>query len=163
MPDFQKLISHPTFCNCWGVLVVDEAHLADEWGADFQPLYKDIWSLHSRGPEHLTVVALSASIEPGRQYHNVVKHLGFMKCSFYLDKRDCERQNVSLTFREAKYPCSGFVFRDLDYLIPSDMTNVIDTPKQLLYCETIEVGHCVATYCTSAPSSLWLFNTDHTP
>jgi len=63
--DFKELIASASFWNHWGVLVVDEAHLTDEWGADFQQSYKDIWLLHSHGPEHLTVAALSASIKPG--------------------------------------------------------------------------------------------------
>ena len=68
------------------MLVVDEAHLTDEWGAEFHPLYKDIWSLRSRGPEHLTVVALSASVEPGSQYHRILMHLGFEEGAYHVDK-----------------------------------------------------------------------------
>ncbi|KAG5642579.1 hypothetical protein DXG03_002530 [Asterophora parasitica] len=31
-PDFDKMLSVPAFHKRWGVLVVDEAHLIDEWG-----------------------------------------------------------------------------------------------------------------------------------
>ncbi|KAL6300084.1 P-loop containing nucleoside triphosphate hydrolase protein [Sparassis latifolia] len=146
---FDKLIQDRRFRSRWGVLVTDESHKVDEWGADFRTAYSDIWSLRSRGPEHLVFVALSASVEPGRQMTSILRSLGFRDGYYYLDKRDCERRNVDFIFRTIQYPSSGHEFRDLDWMIPEDMTKASDVEKQVLYCDTIEQGHRVACYLRS--------------
>ncbi|THH15434.1 hypothetical protein EW146_g5036 [Bondarzewia mesenterica] len=145
-PEFNGLVQDRVFRARWHVLIVDEAHLADEWGADFRPLYKDIWTLRSRGPDHLTVVALSATIEPGAQTDRVLRHLGFRKGAYHLDRRNCERRNVDFVFRDVMYSSTTHQFRDLDWLIPQDMVKASDLPKRVVYCDTIELGHRVTSY-----------------
>ncbi|KAI0055298.1 P-loop containing nucleoside triphosphate hydrolase protein [Artomyces pyxidatus] len=83
----------------WGTTVVDESHLVVDWGVGFRPLYLDIWSLRARAPPHHVMVALSASVEPGRQMAAIMTALGFDKDRYHLEKRDCERRNVDLIFR----------------------------------------------------------------
>lgn len=147
--EFNTMINHNVFRSRWGLLVVDEVHLVDEWGEDFREQFKDLWSLRSRGPEHLTVVGMSASVEPGAQTNRILKHLGFREGNFWLDKRDCSRDNVDIIFRECQYPFSGYEFRDLDWLIPVDMHDTSTLPKRMLFVDTIELGHRVTLYLRS--------------
>ncbi|TFY76799.1 hypothetical protein EWM64_g7210 [Hericium alpestre] len=98
-PEFSVMISTPYFRALWRVLAIDEAHLTDKWGADFRPLYEDIWSIRPCGPEHLTVVALSASVEPEGQTRHILQHLGFTEGTYHMDQRDCEHRNMDLVFR----------------------------------------------------------------
>ncbi|KAF5370439.1 hypothetical protein D9615_009741 [Tricholomella constricta] len=147
--EFDKLLADPTFYKRWGLLVVDEVHLIDEWGRDFRPLYQDIWSVRSRGPDGLVVVALSATVEPGHQTDAIIRHLGFRKGKYFLDRRDCERHNIDFIFRDIEFSFTGQTFRDLDWLIPPGLKKASDVPKCLVYCETIEMGHRMVTYLRS--------------
>jgi superfamily II DNA helicase RecQ len=112
--EFKVLRQDSRFRARWGVVVVDEAHLVDEWGCDFRRSFADIWTLRSFAPDHVTFAAFSARVEPGRQTEQVVRSLRFRKGQYYFEKRDCERHNVDLIFRDIKYTCTGHEFRDLD-------------------------------------------------
>jgi superfamily II DNA helicase RecQ len=43
--EFKVLRQGSRFRARWGVVVVDEAHLVDEWGCDFRRSFADIWTL----------------------------------------------------------------------------------------------------------------------
>ncbi|KAI0038910.1 P-loop containing nucleoside triphosphate hydrolase protein, partial [Auriscalpium vulgare] len=144
--EFDTMIKDIHFNARWGVLTIDEAHLVDDWGADFRKAYADIWMLRARGPPHLSVVAMSATIEKGRQLDQITHCLGFQKGAYFFDHRDCERRNVDYVFREAQFHFSGHVFKDLDWLIPKNMKRPSDLDKGIIYCDTIELGHRVTLY-----------------
>jgi hypothetical protein len=107
--EFKVLRQDSRFRVCWGVVVVDKAHLVDEWGCDFCKSFADIWTLQSFAPDHITFVAFLVSMELGRQTEQVLRSLGFRKGHYYFDKRDCERHNVNLIFCNIKYTCTGHV------------------------------------------------------
>ncbi|KAI0314696.1 P-loop containing nucleoside triphosphate hydrolase protein, partial [Amylostereum chailletii] len=144
--EFDVLVKTKSFRLKWTNLAVDESHLTDEWGGDFRPLYEDIYSVRSRGPDHLCVIALSATVEPGPQTTRIMNHIGFRPKAHYLDRRDCERLNMAIIFRDVKFSFSGFIFWDIDWVIPVGIQSSTDIPKTLLYCETIDLGHRVTTY-----------------
>lgn len=131
-----------------GYFIVDEIHLIYRWGPDFRLVYGTLATMRAQLPEWTVCVGLTATLEPGRETEAVVQAMGF-KDSFHFEKRDCERHNVDLIIREVKFPCSGYEFRDLDWLIPPDMTKASDLPKIVIYCETIEMGHRVTQYLRS--------------
>jgi hypothetical protein len=105
-------------------------------------------TMRARLPEWTVFVGLTATLEPGLETDTVIQSVGF-KDSFHFEKRDCERRNVDIIIREIKYPYTGHNFRDLDWLIPLDITRASDLPKRLLYCETVEMGHRVTMYLRS--------------
>ncbi|KAI0309530.1 hypothetical protein OF83DRAFT_1179521 [Amylostereum chailletii] len=151
---FKELIKNELFCSRWRVLTVDEAHLSDQWGSEFRPLYKEIKTIHSLVP-NLTLVALSASVEPGAQTRHICENLGFDKGRFRFDKRDTRCMNVDMIFRYVMHTYTSSVFRDLDWLILATMVKATDIPKRLVYCPTIELGHRVTSYLRSLlPASL---------
>ncbi|KAH9829868.1 P-loop containing nucleoside triphosphate hydrolase protein [Rhodofomes roseus] len=146
---FRRVINDPEFRRRWRVFVMDEAHLCDLWGADFRKAFSDVWTIRSRAPEHVAFMALSASVEPGRQTAQVLRCLGFRRGRYHMDRRDCERININIIFRDVQYAYSGYDFRDLDWLVPENMTKAGDVPKRLVFCETIELGHRVTLYLRS--------------
>jgi superfamily II DNA helicase RecQ len=125
---------------------VDECHLIDEWGADFRKAFGTISQAIPWLPDWTVRLALTATLEPGRQTDVVTKALGLCPGTFYLDRRDCQRRNVAIIFRTIQYTHSGIEFRDLDWLVPHDIKTAADIAKTLVYCETIELGHKVAKY-----------------
>ncbi|EIM79763.1 uncharacterized protein STEHIDRAFT_69050, partial [Stereum hirsutum FP-91666 SS1] len=145
-PQFIAMMNDENFRKRWKVADVDEAHLVSDWGPDFQSAYEDIWTLRALGPKHLTFVALSATLQPGRQTDRVFNKLGFVKGKYHLDRRDCERHNVNYIFREIRYAHTTHQFRDLDWLVPEHMTKASDVPKFILFSDTIETGHRIAVY-----------------
>ena len=146
--EFDTLINHECACPRIGYFVIDEIHLVYEWGPEFRPLYATLATMRARLPEWTVFVGLTATLEPGRETEVVIQSVGF-KDTFHFEKRDCERHNVDLIIREIKYPCTGHEFRDLDWLIPIDITKASDLPKRLVYCETIEMGHRLTLYLRS--------------
>lgn len=76
----------------------------------------------------------------------IINAIGFRLGAFHFENRDCERRNIALIFRDIQYSYSGHQFRDLDWLISSDMTAASDIPKRLLFSETIEMGHRITLY-----------------
>lgn len=129
-----------------GQFTVDEAHLAVEWGVDFRTAYQDISTMRARLPMHTVFVALSASVEPGRQFESCLTTMGFRQGRYHLEKRDCERHNVALVMRTINYTSSTYEFRDLDWLIPETLTKASDVLKRIVFCQAIELGHRLVIY-----------------
>ncbi|KII90408.1 hypothetical protein PLICRDRAFT_60924, partial [Plicaturopsis crispa FD-325 SS-3] len=75
--EFNSWTLDPNVRARWATTVVDEAHLVDEWGADFRPCFKDIWSVRARSPDHTAMVGMSASVMPGRQTDAILRSLDF--------------------------------------------------------------------------------------
>ncbi|KAJ7826130.1 hypothetical protein B0H14DRAFT_2368357, partial [Mycena olivaceomarginata] len=64
---------------------VDEAHLINEWGADFRPLFKHIGAFfRGRLPSSAFIVALAATLQPGSPSNAVCSSLGMPGDDFYL-------------------------------------------------------------------------------
>jgi len=111
-----------------GYFVVDEIHLVYEWGPEFRTLYETLFTMRARLPEWTVFVGLTTTLEPGLETDMVIRSVGF-KSNFHFEKRDCKHHNVDLIICEIKYPCTGYKFHDLDWLIPPHLTKVSDLPK----------------------------------
>ncbi|THG93323.1 hypothetical protein EW026_g7882 [Hermanssonia centrifuga] len=154
-PSFRAFIDTPDVRLRLGLFCVDECHLVDEWGADFRKPYASISSVRPWLPEWTSLVALTATLEPGRQTDAVTQLLGFRKNDYFFEKRNCERRNVDIVMRTIQYPFSTEGFRDLDWLIPANIHRTSDIPKTLLYCESIDFGSRVVKYLrTLLPNNL---------
>ncbi|KAJ6524201.1 P-loop containing nucleoside triphosphate hydrolase protein [Mycena capillaripes] len=59
---------------------VDEAHLINEWGAEFRPQFKHVGSFfRGRLPSSASVMALSATLEPGAPSNNLIPYLNSLR------------------------------------------------------------------------------------
>ncbi|KAJ7448750.1 P-loop containing nucleoside triphosphate hydrolase protein, partial [Mycena latifolia] len=146
--EYQSFIADENVRARIGQFTVDELHAADEWGIDFRKDFQDIPTMRPRLPDHTTFVGLSASIEPGRQFNSCIKLMGF-RPGFHLEKRDCERRNVSPIVRPIKYTTSGLEFRDVGWLVPSTITKASDIGKHLVFVQQIDQGHRLVDYLRS--------------
>ena len=111
-------------------------------GVQISVSYTATYGLCARAPEHVVFIALSASVEPGKETQEVLRRIGFRHGAYHFDKRDCERHNVDYIFRNIQYAYTGHLFRDLDWLTPADMQKASDAVKCLLYSNSVETPPC---------------------
>lgn len=146
---FKEVIQDVNIRPRLALFCVDECHLVDEWNADFRKAYGSIADIIPWLPPWTTRLALTATLEPGRQTSVVTKALGFCDGNFYLDHRDCERYNIDIVLRKVQHAYTTNEFHDLDWVVPFDIKCAADVPKTLIYCETIDLGHRLVMYLRS--------------
>jgi superfamily II DNA helicase RecQ len=111
--DWQTISEWPEFRSCILFTVIDEVHLINEWGLDFRISFKMI-GLFVRGRLPPTsVVALSATLAPGKDTNEVCKSLGLYGNSFHLIRRSNERPNVQLILQVLTPGLASLEFPDL--------------------------------------------------
>lgn len=120
---------------------VDEAHLINIWGIHFRPAFRHIGAfIRGRLPQRrLSVIALSASLQPGLPTESICKSLGFFPGTFYTLRRTNERPNIQFLMSALSHGLGGNEFPDiLPYLAANR--------KTIIYCGTIEMCWRVAVY-----------------
>lgn len=142
--DSYRLTDNEVFSEHWMYTVFDEAHLADEWAEDFRPDFGNLGLLRPRGGPHVTYVGLTATLEPGRQTNIVLERLGFTKGDYFLDRRDCERTNIDLIIRPLQFPFGGYHLRDLDWLIPENMSSILDIEKCIVFSSSLDFTYRIS-------------------
>jgi len=79
---------------------VDKVHLINVWGLSFHTAFTTIGAfLHGRFPASISVVGLTATLEPGSSTISVCKSLGFFKGNFKFIRRSNERPNTQFTIQ----------------------------------------------------------------
>ncbi|KAJ7458254.1 P-loop containing nucleoside triphosphate hydrolase protein, partial [Mycena latifolia] len=112
---------------------VDEAHLIDEWGAEFRPAFRNIGDfLRARLPPHISVFALTATAQPGAPTNTVCKSLGLRSGMFHMYRRSNERPNIQFLLRPLTHTLGGVEFPDLLQYLASNR-------KTIICCATIEL------------------------
>ncbi|KAJ7310773.1 P-loop containing nucleoside triphosphate hydrolase protein [Mycena albidolilacea] len=111
---------------------VDEAHLINEWGADFRKLFKHIGRFF-RGclPSSISILALSATLQPGSATKSVLSSLGMLGDDFYVFRSSNERPNTQFIMEPLQHGVGGKIFPQLlDYLN--------SRRKAVVHCRTID-------------------------
>ncbi|KAJ7089958.1 P-loop containing nucleoside triphosphate hydrolase protein [Mycena epipterygia] len=69
---WERITDSPVFRENIVFACVDEAHLIDEWGAEFRPAFHRIGSfLRGRLPPHISIFGLTATLQPGPMTRSV--------------------------------------------------------------------------------------------
>ncbi|KAJ7795955.1 hypothetical protein B0H14DRAFT_3552674, partial [Mycena olivaceomarginata] len=119
---------------------VDEAHLIDDWGAEFRPQFRHIGTfIRGRLPPQVSVSALTTTLMPGQPTNTVCKTLGFHRGMFHLSRRSNERPNVQFILRPLTHTLGGEEFPDL-------IQYLLSNRKAIIYCATIELCFRVYIY-----------------
>lgn len=77
-PPFGELILNPKFLAVLRYFFVDEMHLAEEWGAQFRPIYREVGAMRTRLPSRVTWGAWTATLGKGLPRKRVSELLGFL-------------------------------------------------------------------------------------
>jgi len=76
--EWREITEYPTFRANILFACVDEVHLINEWGLAFRLAFGTIGTfLRGRFPASVSIVGLTATLEPGRPTVSVCKSLGF--------------------------------------------------------------------------------------
>lgn len=119
---------------------VDEVHLINEWGLSFRLAFADIGTfLRGRFPASMSVVGLSATLEPGLPTVSVCKSLGFFKGHFKLIRRSNERPNTQFGIKFLTHGLNGDKFPDLLPYLASGR-------KTIIHCRTVDQVSRVYSY-----------------
>ena len=95
---------------------VDEAHLINEWGAAFRILFRHIGAFfRGRLPSSISILALSATLQPGPPTISVCKSLGFAGDDFHILRRSNERPNIQFIMQPLEHGVGG---KDFPQLLP---------------------------------------------
>ncbi|KAJ7107204.1 P-loop containing nucleoside triphosphate hydrolase protein [Mycena crocata] len=90
---------------------VDEAHLIDEWGAQFRPMFKHIGAFfRGRLPSSSSVMALSATIQTGAHMDSICHSLGLSGANFHLVRCSNERPNTQFIMELLDHGLGGNEF-----------------------------------------------------
>lgn len=132
---------------------VDEAHCISQWGGDFRKAYAELGSLCALVPPGIPFAALSATLKP-KVHLDIMEKLGMLeKSTVFLDLGN-ERPNVALLTQRLQHPLSSF--RDLDFVIPKDISSLDQIPKTIIYIDSVlSVTKAVVHLYGQLPELLW--------
>jgi superfamily II DNA helicase RecQ len=112
---------------------VDEAHLIKEWGRLFQLAFRHIGAFfRGRLPPKTSVVALSATLQPGSDTDCVTASLGMVQDVFTLLRRSNERLNTQFIIEVLEHGLGG---NDFTCLLPY----ITSGRKTIIHCRTIDM------------------------
>ncbi|KAF7364531.1 p-loop containing nucleoside triphosphate hydrolase protein [Mycena venus] len=87
---------------------VDEAHLINEWGAEFRPPFKHIGRFfRGRLPSPTSIFALSATLQPGSATKSVLSSLGMLRDNFHVFRSSNERPNTQFIMEPLQHGVGG--------------------------------------------------------
>ncbi|KAJ7142578.1 P-loop containing nucleoside triphosphate hydrolase protein [Mycena epipterygia] len=90
---------------------VDEAHLIKQWGAEFRPLFKHIGAFfRGRLPASTSIMALSATLQPGPDSDNICESLGLSGDNFFVLRSSNERPNTQFIMEPLEHGLRGKEF-----------------------------------------------------
>ncbi|KAF9230789.1 P-loop containing nucleoside triphosphate hydrolase protein, partial [Melanogaster broomeanus] len=121
---------------------VDEAHVVNAWGKSFRMAYRQTGLVHRRLPNHVPLVALSATIVPGTEQNAICESLGLRRGHFHFTRLSCERPNIHIVVHELMHSLVGDRFPDIAWVLD-------DGKKVVVYCKTIELVFRVVLYLWS--------------
>ncbi|KAF5332390.1 hypothetical protein D9758_017364 [Tetrapyrgos nigripes] len=96
-PEWREIMRNNTFKTHLVLFCVDEVHLIWRWGPSFWPAFEDIGAL-ARGflPEHVPIIALTATCAPGQPTAEICQSLGLTGKSYHLIRHSNERTNMQI-------------------------------------------------------------------
>ena len=119
---------------------IDEVHLINVWGLSFRTAFAAIGTfLRGRFPASVSVVGLSATLEPGPATASVCKSLGFFDGGFKFIRNSNERPNTQFTVQFTTRGLNSDTFPDLLPYLASGR-------KTIIHCRTLDQVSRVYAY-----------------
>ncbi|EEB88771.1 hypothetical protein MPER_13216 [Moniliophthora perniciosa FA553] len=136
-PDWYRIMNSTSFRSNIIFGCAEEAHLIDEWGLTFRPLFRHIGTfLRGRLPSSISHFALTATLPPGPSTTSVCSSLGFQEGSFKFIRRSNERPNTKIIVKQLTSPIGGSKF-------PQLLEYLNEGRKTIIHVRTIELSYRV--------------------
>jgi superfamily II DNA helicase RecQ len=111
---------------------VDEAHLINEWGADFRPVFKHTGAFfRGRLPSSASIMTLSVTLQPGSASNSICSSLGMSGDDFYVLRTSNERPNTQFIMEPLENGVGGKIF-------PQLLPYLNSRRKAVIHCRTID-------------------------
>ncbi|THU97044.1 hypothetical protein K435DRAFT_857951 [Dendrothele bispora CBS 962.96] len=137
---WYKICDSPKFHANVIYCCAEEAHVIDEWGLAFRPLFRHIGAFfRSRLPLTKSIFAITATMIPGPPLDSVCSSLGFSAPNFHLIRCSNECPNVEISVQLMSSALSGHVFPEL-------LPYLNQGRKTIIHVRTIELGYRVFLY-----------------
>jgi superfamily II DNA helicase RecQ len=110
LKDVDHIVCNEKFCTNLIALGIDEAHILVPWGKDFWPAYHQIALLHKRLPDHVVLVAGTATLALGHNHNALCAALGLKEGKYHAIQFSSEQPNVRQSFAS-----SGMGLMDVNF------------------------------------------------
>ncbi|EPQ59180.1 hypothetical protein GLOTRDRAFT_34856, partial [Gloeophyllum trabeum ATCC 11539] len=114
---FKNLLSHEPFWRRIVAMGVDEAHLLLQWGKGFRKAFLEIGFMRARLPSRAVVMAVTATMAPGKRFGAVCELLGYKQGAFHEIRRSNFRPEIQLLFRPLNCGIGGRRFPSLLWVL----------------------------------------------
>ncbi|PPQ98765.1 hypothetical protein CVT26_014348 [Gymnopilus dilepis] len=138
--EWREITRSPVFRSNILFACIDEAHLINEWGLDFRRAFGAIGAfLRGCLPPSVSIIGLSATLEPGEPTVSVCRSLGFFEGRFKLIRQSNERPNTQFGIEFLSQGLNGDKF---PFLLPY----LASGRKAIIHCRTIDQVSRVYAY-----------------
>ncbi|KAG8739430.1 hypothetical protein FRC10_005639 [Ceratobasidium sp. 414] len=146
---FGAILAKQKFYERFRYFGIDEAHMLVEWGS-FRDAFADVRRLRNRFRGLVTWMAVSATIEPTREFPVLMDLFGFQTAATEIIRLPVDRQSVSYSPRFFRYASSttGTEFLDLSFVIPCGAKCIDDITATVVFAGEIRQVNAIAEYLT---------------
>jgi superfamily II DNA helicase RecQ len=141
--EFSNLLDSNKFYGCIFALGVDEVHLLYFWGATFWTKFCQIRFVQARIPCHANrntpIIAMMATLCAGAPMESVCQTLALHDGKYHFIRRSNVHHDIRIIFRHMRSGMKSVNFPELDWVLT-------DGQQIIIFCATIALGFCIATY-----------------
>ncbi|EJD34264.1 P-loop containing nucleoside triphosphate hydrolase protein [Auricularia subglabra TFB-10046 SS5] len=138
---FYALLDGP-FGRRVALLCLDEIHLLLTWGVAFRKAFRQIGLLRPRIAGHVQIIALTASLLPGKEVQDVCASLGLRVSELHFERRSNLRGNLVLQRHAMLSALNGPDFPELEWMVTHRL-------KAICFADTIGRAWRICCYLWS--------------
>ena len=137
--EWREITESPTFQSNVLFGCIDKVHLINVWGLSFRTAFTTIAALlHGQFHASMSVVGLTATLEPGPSTISVCKSLGFFEGNFEFIRRSNKHTNTQFIVQ--------FIIHGLNGEKLPDLLPYLATGRKIIHYQTLDQVSCVYTY-----------------
>ena len=129
----SSVLDQSFFTDCLCLLAIDEIHLVEEWGKNFQPMYTEIEKVRKRISCHVSLLGVSATLTKSIRLR-VVEKAGFLP-NYKLMQTPLDCPEIMQIHRFMEHPKSSCL--DLQTILPHKAKKANDIQKTIIFVNSV--------------------------